>query len=108
MTEMNPPVKNNSANDTPKGSAVTDGSAFRDAFHNLMSIQTSVRQDILASDAKCIICIEDIICEWTLNLEQACTFKIIAEHSLEVKPNPLHMFLGSQGGTGKSRAINAL
>ncbi|KAK0493771.1 DNA helicase Pif1 like protein, partial [Armillaria luteobubalina] len=51
---------------------------------------------------------EILIREWTLNTEQACAFRIIANHSMEAHPKALHMFLNGQGGTGKSRLINAL
>ena len=44
--------------------------------------------------------------DWTLNTEQARTFKIIASHLVESKP--LRMYLDGPGGTGKSRVIHAL
>ncbi|KAH9851804.1 hypothetical protein C2E23DRAFT_708676, partial [Lenzites betulinus] len=43
-----------------------------------------------------------------LNSEQARAFRIIAEHSTENNPEPLRMYLGGFGGTGKSRVIQAL
>ncbi|KAJ7194623.1 hypothetical protein C8J57DRAFT_951799, partial [Mycena rebaudengoi] len=43
-----------------------------------------------------------------LNKEQAHAFRIIAEHSLQKKPDQLRMFLAGPGGTGKSRVIDAL
>ncbi|OSC97382.1 hypothetical protein PYCCODRAFT_1338477, partial [Trametes coccinea BRFM310] len=43
-----------------------------------------------------------------LNTEQARAFRLVAEHSLKEKPDPLRMFLGGVGGTGKSRVIKAL
>ncbi|KAJ6447540.1 hypothetical protein C8R45DRAFT_838493, partial [Mycena sanguinolenta] len=46
--------------------------------------------------------------EYTLNVEQARAFRLIAEHSLEKRDAPLRMFLGGPGGTGKSRVINGL
>ncbi len=49
-----------------------------------------------------------MINKWTLNSEQSKAFRIIAEHLLEKKRCPLRMFLGGQGGTGKSQVINAL
>lgn len=55
---------------------------------------------------------DDIIREFTLNKEQARAFNIIARHRLESSENavnePLRMYIGGQGGTGKSRVINAL
>ncbi|KAI0731008.1 hypothetical protein C8Q76DRAFT_613449, partial [Earliella scabrosa] len=46
--------------------------------------------------------------KWTLNAEQRRAFTIVAEHSLLERPEPLRMFLGGFGGTGKSRVIHAL
>ncbi|KAG1748251.1 uncharacterized protein EDB91DRAFT_1003527, partial [Suillus paluster] len=54
------------------------------------------------------VSIDNMIEEFTLNTEQARAFRIVAEHSLLVKPEPLRMFIGGAGGTGKSRVINAL
>ncbi|PBK84558.1 hypothetical protein ARMGADRAFT_1048239 [Armillaria gallica] len=51
---------------------------------------------------------EAIVSEYTLNLERERAFRIIAEHSMLLKPGPLRMFLNRPGGTGKSRVINAL
>ncbi|KAI0717168.1 hypothetical protein C8Q76DRAFT_616953, partial [Earliella scabrosa] len=45
---------------------------------------------------------------WSLNTEQRRAFQLVAEHSLLDKPEPLRMFLGGFGGTGKSRVIQAL
>ncbi len=91
-----------------KKSSVNDGSAFREALDTPMTFLPSVRQDIAASDANVDVNVDQVIQEWTLNLEQSRAFRIIAEHSLEDKPKALRMFLGSQGGTEKSRVINAL
>ncbi|KAG2738041.1 hypothetical protein P692DRAFT_201680114, partial [Suillus brevipes Sb2] len=52
--------------------------------------------------------ISDIANEFTLNTEQTRAFRIVAEHSLRNTPEPLRMFIGGAGGTGKSRIINAL
>jgi ABC-type branched-subunit amino acid transport system ATPase component len=52
--------------------------------------------------------VDEVIAEYTLNIEQARAFRIIAEHSLEDRESPLRMFLGGPGGTGKSRVINSL
>ncbi|EIW62578.1 uncharacterized protein TRAVEDRAFT_99443, partial [Trametes versicolor FP-101664 SS1] len=43
-----------------------------------------------------------------LNVEQKRAFAIVANHSLLNKPDPLRMFMGGVGGTGKSRVIQAL
>ena len=49
-----------------------------------------------------------MIAKFTLNTEQACAFKIICEHSLEKNSEPLKMYIGGAGGTGKSWVINSL
>ncbi|KAJ8580892.1 hypothetical protein M405DRAFT_752648, partial [Rhizopogon salebrosus TDB-379] len=46
--------------------------------------------------------------EFTLNEEQARAFTLITNHSLMKQTEPLRMFLGGPGGTGKSRVINAV
>ncbi|KAF5343263.1 hypothetical protein D9757_015149 [Collybiopsis confluens] len=43
-----------------------------------------------------------------LNTEQERAFRIIASHSQTANADPLRMFLGGEGGTGKSHVINAL
>ncbi|KAJ3924232.1 MAG: hypothetical protein NXY57DRAFT_868957, partial [Lentinula lateritia] len=43
-----------------------------------------------------------------LNTEQTRAFRIIASHSQLSKPEPLRMYIGGQGGTGKSLVIQAL
>ncbi|KAG1808509.1 hypothetical protein EV424DRAFT_1269690, partial [Suillus variegatus] len=43
-----------------------------------------------------------------LNMEQARAFSLIAGHSLKQNCEPLRMFLGGPGGTGKSRVIAAI
>jgi len=52
--------------------------------------------------------IDLIIAKYTLNEEQARAFSIITQHSTMHNPEPLHMYLGGPGGTGKSRVIHAL
>ncbi|EIW81886.1 hypothetical protein CONPUDRAFT_33586, partial [Coniophora puteana RWD-64-598 SS2] len=51
---------------------------------------------------------DELVREFTLNDEQRRAFRIVAEHSLLINPEPLRMFLSGPGGTGKSRVINAL
>ena len=55
------------------------------------------------------VAIEDVVAKWTLNKEQARAFSLIASHS-ERNPctEPLRLYLGGPGGTGKSRVIAAL
>lgn len=55
--------------------------------------------------------VEAICQEYTLNVEQAGAFREIAYHSLlprNAQTEPLRMYLGGPGGTGKSRVLDAL
>ncbi|KAJ7650270.1 hypothetical protein FB45DRAFT_729113, partial [Roridomyces roridus] len=52
--------------------------------------------------------VEAHILKWTLNPEQAHAFRIIASHSVSLKPKQLRMLISGPGGTGKSRVIHAL
>ena len=54
------------------------------------------------------VSIDDIVNTWSLNVEQARAFKIIASHSTDPRSKPLRMYIGGPGGTGKSRIIHAL
>ncbi|KAG1792670.1 uncharacterized protein HD556DRAFT_1238981, partial [Suillus plorans] len=49
-----------------------------------------------------------MISEFGLNTEQARAFSLIASHSLGENCEPLRMYLGGPGGTGKSRVIAAV
>ncbi|KAJ7216236.1 hypothetical protein C8J57DRAFT_1096190, partial [Mycena rebaudengoi] len=49
-----------------------------------------------------------LIKKYNLNVEQMRAFRIVAEHTVTPKANPLRMYLGGPGGTGKSRVINTL
>lgn len=55
--------------------------------------------------------VESICSEFTLNSEQAAAFRQIALHSLlpqTAEKEPIRMYLGGPGGTGKSRVLDAL
>ncbi|KAJ2916281.1 hypothetical protein MD484_g4135, partial [Candolleomyces efflorescens] len=43
-----------------------------------------------------------------LNTEQKRAFNVVAHHSLSVSPEPLRMYIGGMGGTGKTQVIKAL
>ena len=45
---------------------------------------------------------------YSLNTEQFRAFRLVAEHVTSVNDEPMHMYLGGMGGTGKSRVIDAL
>ncbi|KAG1839846.1 hypothetical protein C8R48DRAFT_552699, partial [Suillus tomentosus] len=49
-----------------------------------------------------------MITEYELNTEQARAFSLIVNHSVQTSSDPLRMFLGGAGGTGKSRVITAV
>lgn len=93
----------------PSSYLLRDGSAFRKAEPEERNIHLpAIRQEIIASDADQIVDISAIIKEYNLNAEQARAFQIVSGHSLKTRPDPLRMYLGGPGGTGKSRVINAL
>ena len=67
-----------------------------------------IRQDVPASEPEHNVSISEIIVKWNLNMEQAQAFCMIAKHSLQLRSEPLCMYLGGPGGTGKSHIIKAL
>ena len=89
---------------------VCDGSVFRSESSCIPSSEMlpSIRQDIPVIEPEHEVNIAEIIANWNLNVEQARAFHIVAEHSLQLRSEPLHMYLGGPGGTGKSRVIKAL
>ncbi|KAK0184661.1 hypothetical protein F5146DRAFT_938370, partial [Armillaria mellea] len=87
---------------------ISDGSAFRNVLANPVINIPSIRHDIPVTAPNHHVDIESMIIDNNLNTKQARAFKIIAEHSLCSKVDPLRMFLGGPGGTGKSTVINAL
>jgi hypothetical protein len=51
----------------------------------------------------------DMICkEYSLNDEQERAFRIIANHVILPNSEPLKMYIGGMGGTGKSRVLKAI
>ncbi|KAJ7788541.1 hypothetical protein B0H14DRAFT_2232297, partial [Mycena olivaceomarginata] len=67
-----------------------------------------IRQDIEGSEPENNVNIEAHIAKWTLNVEQARAFRIIANHSLQDRPDQLRMFLAGPGGAGGSRVLDSL
>lgn len=54
-------------------------------------------------------CIIDVtVKNFKLNEEQERAFRIVANHAASFSPDPLKMYLGGMGGTGKSQVIKAL
>ncbi|KAF5366096.1 hypothetical protein D9757_012699 [Collybiopsis confluens] len=52
--------------------------------------------------------VEDVIMHFSLNEEQERAFRIVAQHSAVLCLDPLRMYIGGMGGTGKSQVIKAL
>ncbi|KAJ3817834.1 hypothetical protein F5880DRAFT_1461613, partial [Lentinula raphanica] len=49
-----------------------------------------------------------VVADFKLNLEQERAFRIVAHHSVGCTLNPLLLYIGGMGGTGKSQVIKAL
>ncbi|KAJ2911815.1 hypothetical protein MD484_g8601, partial [Candolleomyces efflorescens] len=69
---------------------------------------TFISKDYVPANPSWAKLINDLVDEFTLNLNQAKAFKIIANHATCVAPDQLLMHLGGMGGTGKTRVIKAL
>lgn len=54
------------------------------------------------------ITIEEACSQFNLNRDQRRTFRIVAEHSEQTGNEPLRLYVGGAGGTGKSCLIHAL
>jgi hypothetical protein len=54
------------------------------------------------------VSIDNICAEFMLNEEQECAFKIIANHVVMPGSEPLKMYIGGMGGTGKSQVLKAV
>ncbi|KAF6763374.1 hypothetical protein DFP72DRAFT_762276, partial [Ephemerocybe angulata] len=64
--------------------------------------------DFELSDSGLTCAVTATIESYTLNSEQERAFKIVAHHALSITPSPLRMYIGGQGGTGKTRVLEAL
>ncbi|KAI0821063.1 hypothetical protein BC629DRAFT_1277568, partial [Irpex lacteus] len=63
------------------------------------------------SDINRVQVIDRLVAKWSLNVEQARAFRIIANHASTAQDSStekLRMYLGGPGGTGKSRVISAV
>ncbi|KAF5314576.1 hypothetical protein D9611_007202 [Ephemerocybe angulata] len=49
-----------------------------------------------------------IVADRTLNTEQERAFRIVTNHSISIGADPLRMYIGGMGGTGKTSVIKAL
>lgn len=90
---------------------IDSGADFRRAFELDVPMEPEIRGEMPRDSAASIgfdVSVDQIIEHWTLNSEQARAFRIVAEHSLQKRPDQLRMFLSGPGGTGKSRVIDAL
>jgi predicted GTPase len=75
---------------------------------NQTILNTEILQQIPAIFTENSVDINAMMKEFTLNTEQARALEIICEHSMGLQNEPLKMYIGDAGGTGKSRVINAL
>lgn len=86
-----------------------DERAFSNTRQEAGIPNTSNLRDVNLRDLKKL---QESICEkMTLNFEQEATFRIISDHSisrLQMTSEPIKLYLGGRGGTGKSRVIEAL
>jgi hypothetical protein len=84
--------------------SIRDGSTFQDVnqFPQKQPFEVRFTNDISAMNLEQPVDLEELIESWSLNPEQALTFKIIANQSLQAPGNPLCMFLGGAAGTRKS------
>jgi hypothetical protein len=77
------------------------------SFDTTMHLPIVTNVEIPSQDLP--VAIDDITTKWTLNIEQARAFSLIASHSQKTnRTEPLRLYLGGPGGTGKSRVIAAL
>lgn len=103
-----PPEEASGSGSSPSNVLIRDASGFGTPLQNEQIRLPGVRQDIVASEPEHCVDIPALIEEFTLNSEQARAFRVVCEHSQELRPDPLRMFLAGAGGTGKSRVIHAL
>lgn len=68
----------------------------------------TIAQDIPATELDMQVNIDDIIAEFTLNREQARAFRLVCSRTDNKDSQPLRMYLGGAGGTGKSRVISSI
>ena len=94
----------------PVATLLRDGSRFREAqsMTDAATCLPKVNQQMPTTDPDWFVDIDAMVQEFNLNTEQARAFRIITEHSFENNPEPLRMYLGGAGGTGKSTVIKAL
>ena len=52
--------------------------------------------------------IQDVMVEFNLNREQQRAFSIVANHAVNADSEPLKMYIGGMGGTGKTQVLKAL
>jgi hypothetical protein len=103
------PVSNLPALSSTTGqNLLADGNAFRNTFSTVSNQVLEIRQDIEGSEPENNVNIEAHIAKWTLNVEQARAFRIIANHSLQDRPDQLRMFLAGPSGAGGSRVLDSL
>ncbi|KAF5345617.1 hypothetical protein D9758_015159 [Tetrapyrgos nigripes] len=106
-----PPIKDDSSSNAGSGNSKDDAEHEKplkkftydkveilDKSYLEKSFFTGNDKDLIAS------CIKS----FKLNLEQERAFHIIVNHAVCHSPEPLHMYIGGMGGTGKSQVLKAV
>ena len=102
------PIPSVSDNSSSIAHTLSDGSELRNALQNKTPSISMIAQNILPTTTENYVDIDAMIKKFTLNTEQARAFKLVCEQSLNRENEPLRLYLGGAGGTGKSRVIHAL
>ena len=97
-----------STNHSTNFTVVSDGSELREALHRNTNSIPVIAQNIPSILSENEVDLDTIIKKYTLNTEQARAFKLVCHQSFNRQNEPLRMYLGGAGGTGKSRVIHAL
>jgi Helitron helicase-like domain at N-terminus/PIF1-like helicase len=70
--------------------------------------QGYLKHDFIAQSKMAQNNINEVVRQFSLNVEQERAFRIVANHSVSHESEQLKMYLGGMGGTGKSQVIKAL
>ena len=96
-----------STNHSTNFTVVSDGSELREALHRNTNSIPVIAQNIPSILSENEVDLDTIIIKYTLNTEQARAFKLVCHQSFNRQNEPLRMYLGGAGETGKSRVIHA-
>jgi hypothetical protein len=70
--------------------------------------QSYLTQQFRAKTAAAQKLIDDLVKQFSLNIDQERAFRIIANHAVGSKTEQLKMYIRGMGGTGKTQVIKAL